>query len=142
LPEPSAVKCIQTVVTLKNHVGKRKFKEKTAQIRYKESDLVLNRLISFVCFKIFIAQRVYKECTRINYKIVPVTELNKYLHYGTSNLVADIEGGTYRLRVFENRMLRKIFGPKGDEATGVWRKLHNEELHDLYSSPNIMLVFK
>jgi hypothetical protein len=36
-----------------------------------------------------------------------------------------------RLRVFENRMLRRIFGPKRDEVTGVWRKLHNEELHDL-----------
>jgi hypothetical protein len=38
-----------------------------------------------------------------------------------------------RLRVFENRVLRKIFGPKGDEVTGEWRRLHNEGLHDLYS---------
>jgi hypothetical protein len=38
--------------------------------------------------------------------------------------------------VFENRVLRRIFGPKGDEVTGRWRKLHNEELHNLYSSPN------
>jgi hypothetical protein len=37
-----------------------------------------------------------------------------------------------RLRVFENRVSRRIFGPKRDEETGVWRKLHNEELHDLY----------
>jgi hypothetical protein len=36
-----------------------------------------------------------------------------------------------RLRVFENRLLRRIFGPKRDEVTGMWRKLHNEELHDL-----------
>jgi hypothetical protein len=43
-----------------------------------------------------------------------------------------------RLRVFENRVLRIIFGPKRDELTGVWRKLHNEELHDLYSSPTIV----
>jgi hypothetical protein len=43
----------------------------------------------------------------------------------------------YRLRVFENRVLRKIFGPKRDEVTGEWRKLHNEELHNLYSSPDI-----
>jgi hypothetical protein len=44
----------------------------------------------------------------------------------------------HRLRVFENRVLRRIFGPKRDEVTGEWRKLHNEELHNLYSSPNII----
>ena len=43
-----------------------------------------------------------------------------------------------RLRVFENRVLRRIFGPKRDEVTGEWRKLHNEELTDLYCSPNIV----
>jgi hypothetical protein len=43
----------------------------------------------------------------------------------------------HRLRVFENRVLRRIFGPKRDEVTGEWRKLHNEELHNLYSSPDI-----
>jgi hypothetical protein len=42
------------------------------------------------------------------------------------------------LRVFENRVLRRIFGPKRDEVTGEWRKLSNEELHILYSSPNII----
>jgi len=47
-----------------------------------------------------------------------------------------------RLRVFENRVLRKIFGPKRDEVTREWRKLHNEELNDLYSSPNIVRVIK
>jgi hypothetical protein len=47
-----------------------------------------------------------------------------------------------RLRVFENRVLRRIFGPKRDEATGAWRRLHNEELNDLYSSPNIIRVIK
>ena len=47
-----------------------------------------------------------------------------------------------RLRVFENRVLRGIFRPKRDEVTGKWRKLHNEELNDLYCSPNIVRVVK
>ena len=47
-----------------------------------------------------------------------------------------------RLRVFENRVLRRVFGPKRDEVTGEWRKLHNEELRDLYSLPNIVWVVK
>jgi hypothetical protein len=47
-----------------------------------------------------------------------------------------------KLRVFENMMLRRIFGPRRDEVTGDWRRLHNEELNDLYSSPNIARVIK
>jgi hypothetical protein len=47
-----------------------------------------------------------------------------------------------RLRIFENRVLRRIFGPKRDEVAGGWRKLHNEELHGLYSSPSIVRVIK
>jgi hypothetical protein len=47
-----------------------------------------------------------------------------------------------RLRVFENKMLRRVFGAKRDEITGEWRKLHNEELKDLYSLPNIVRVVK
>jgi hypothetical protein len=47
-----------------------------------------------------------------------------------------------RLRVFENRVLRRIFGPKRDEVTGEWRKLQNEELNDQYSSPNIFRVIQ
>jgi hypothetical protein len=48
----------------------------------------------------------------------------------------------HRLRVFENRVLRRIFGPKRDEVTGEWRKLYNGELHNLYSSPDIIKQIK
>jgi hypothetical protein len=47
-----------------------------------------------------------------------------------------------RLRVFENMVLRRIFGPKRDEVTGEWRRLHNKELHPLHSLPNIIRVIK
>ena len=69
--------------------------------------------------------------------------------YRTINLPVDLYGReTWSLKlseesmqmVFGNRVLRRIFGPKGDEVTGEWRKLHNEELNDLYSSPNIFRV--
>jgi hypothetical protein len=48
----------------------------------------------------------------------------------------------HRLRVFENRVLKKIFGPNRDEVRGEWRQLHNEELHNLYSSPDIIRQVK
>jgi hypothetical protein len=48
----------------------------------------------------------------------------------------------HRLRVFENKVLRRIIGPKMDEVTGGWRKLHNEELRDLYSLPSIIRIIK
>jgi hypothetical protein len=48
----------------------------------------------------------------------------------------------YRLRVFEKRMLRRIFGAKRDEVTGGWRKLHNEELHIFYSLPSVIRIRK
>jgi hypothetical protein len=55
------------------------------------------------------------------------------------NWASDIKGGTWTDGV---RVLRRIFGPKGDEVTGGWRKLHNEELHNLYSSPSIIRMIK
>jgi hypothetical protein len=48
----------------------------------------------------------------------------------------------HKLRVIENRVMRRIFGPKRDRVTGGWRKLHNEELHNLYSSPSIIRIIK
>jgi len=48
----------------------------------------------------------------------------------------------HRLRVFENRVLRKMFGPKSDEVTGEWRRLHNEERLDLYFLPNVTRLIK
>jgi hypothetical protein len=48
----------------------------------------------------------------------------------------------HRLKVFENKVLRRIFGPKRDEVTGGWRKLHNEQLRDLYSSPSIIRMIR
>jgi hypothetical protein len=48
----------------------------------------------------------------------------------------------HRLRVFENRVVRRMFGPKRDEVTGGWRNLHNEELHNLYPSPSIIRMIK
>jgi hypothetical protein len=72
-----------------------------------------------------VAIRIYKT------KILPV------VLYGceTCSVILREE---HRLRVFEDRVLRRIFGPKRDEVTGDWRKLYNEELHNLYSSPNRM----
>jgi len=57
----------------------------------------------------------------------------------TWSLILREEG---RMSVFENRVLRRIFGSKRDEVTGEWRKLHNEELNDLYCSPNYIRVIK
>jgi hypothetical protein len=48
----------------------------------------------------------------------------------------------YRLMVFENRVLGRIFGSKRDEVMGIWRKLHNEEFHNLHSSPSLMRMIK
>jgi hypothetical protein len=56
-------------------------------------------------------------------------------------LVSDVKG-EHRVKVLENRVLRRIFGPKRDEVKEGWRKLRNEKLHNLYSSPNIIRMIK
>jgi hypothetical protein len=63
------------------------------------------------------------------------------LLYGCETWSLTLKEG-HRLRVFENRVLRRIFGPKRDEEMGGWRKLHNEELHNLYSSLSIIRAIK
>ena len=76
-------------------------------------------------------------------RVIPITRtiILPVVLYGceTWSLTLREEHG---LRVFENRVLRRIFGPKRDGVTGEWRKLHNEELNDLYSSHNIVRVIK
>ena len=67
--------------------------------------------------------------------------LDQFVLYGRETLSLTLREGR-SLRVFENRVLRRVFGPKRDEETGEWRKLHNEELSDLYSLPNIVRVVK
>jgi hypothetical protein len=75
-----------------------------------------------------------------NIRIYNITILPVVLYgYQTCYLTSRQE---HRLRVFENKVLRRIFGPKRDEMTGEWRKLLNEELRDLYSSPSIIRVIK
>jgi hypothetical protein len=61
--------------------------------------------------------------------------------YGCETWSLTVREG-HKLRVFENRVLRRIFGPKRDGMTGGWRKLHNEELHNLYSLPGIIRIIK
>jgi hypothetical protein len=78
-------------------------------------------------------------CSRLLYKNLKIkiyrTVILPIVLYGC-------ETWSLTLRVFENRVWRRIFGPKRDEVTGEWRKLHNEELRDQYSSPNIVRVIK
>jgi hypothetical protein len=62
--------------------------------------------------------------------------------YGCGTLVAQNEREERRVRVFENRVLMRMFRPKREDVTGEWRRLHNEELYAPYSSPNIIRVIK
>jgi hypothetical protein len=79
-------------------------------------------------------------CLPVLYKKNLGIKIHKTVLYGCETWSLTL-GEENRLGVFENRVLRKIFGPKREEE-GSWRKLNNDELHDLYSSPNIVRVIK
>jgi hypothetical protein len=94
-------------------------------------------MLAIIQSKIFCPPVLYKKNLKIKiYKTVILT----VVLYGCETWSLTL-GEEHRLRVFENRVLRKIFGPKRKEDVS-WRKLHNDELHDLYSSPNIVRVIK
>jgi hypothetical protein len=76
---------------------------------------------------------------KVLYRYISVGHLRRILRSARRSQTLREE---HRLRVFENRVLRRIFGPKGDEVTEEWRKLHNQELRDLYSSPSIISIIK
>jgi hypothetical protein len=81
-----------------------------------------------------------EECIELKFRIYKTIILPVVL-YGCDTWSLTVRN-EHRLRVFENRVLRRMFGPKRDEMTGEWRKLHNEELPDLYSSPSIIRIIK
>jgi hypothetical protein len=89
----------------------------------------VHNLLSFRLLSINIKIRIYK------------TIILSVVLYGYETLSLTLRD-EQRLRVLENRVLRRIFGPKGNEVMGGWKKLHNDELHNLYSSPNIIRMMK
>jgi hypothetical protein len=96
-------------------------------IEYSKTNVKLSMCFSFPVKKLKI--RIYKTI------ILPV------VLYGCEMWSLTLRE-EHRLRVFENKVLRRIFGPKRDELTGKWGKLHNKELHDLYSSLSIIRIIK
>jgi hypothetical protein len=94
-------------------------------------------MLAIIQSKIFCPPVLYKKNLKIK---IHKTVILPVVLYGCETLSLTL-GEEHRLRAFENRVLRKIFGPKREED-GSWIKLHNDELHDLYSSPNIVRVIK
>jgi hypothetical protein len=86
----------------------------------------------------FLAHFILSECHLIK---IYITVILPAVLYGCETWCLTLRE-EHRLRVFENRVLRGIFGLKRDGVTGEWRRLHNEELNNLYSSPNIIRVIK
>jgi hypothetical protein len=87
---------------------------------------------------------ILKDCNnlyRLVSTIVYKTIILPVVLYGCETLYLTVREER-KLRVFENRVLRRVFGPKRDGVTGGWRKLHNKELHNLYSSPNVIRIIK
>ena len=72
---------------------------------------------------------------------IPIVNIMHFVLYGCETWSLTLREER-RLRVFDNRVLRRIFEPKRDDVTWEWRKLHNEELNDMYSSPNIVRAIK
>jgi hypothetical protein len=100
------------------------------------------------CMYIYAFQRYILSCSRLaehsSKTFIPIYDTMKFLPvvlYGCETWPLTLRE-EHRLKVFENRVLRMILGPKRDDVTGVWRKLHNEELLDLYSSPSIIRIIK
>jgi len=88
-----------------------------------------------------------QEDVETSYNLLNNNNNNYYYYYCYRTLILPVvlygkEPWSRRLRVFENRVLRGIFGPKRDEVTREWRKLHNEEINDVYSSPYMFRVIK
>ena len=88
--------------------------------------------------EMYLLDNIQTGCSYLYIEILETTLIFLY-GYGTWSLTLREEP---RLRVFENTVLRRIFGPMRDEVTGEWGKLHNEELNDLYCSPNIVRLIK